>query len=261
MTRTELDARSSVMRVVYFYNKVAEIFNCLHFVPDTQILPDLHSNNSTSITLNLGEYRCTIEKEKDFMVWVRPRLDKIFNTYELGGAGAGKMRSEDEDDYVHFDITRCEAGDNRAIFENENEVFLLYWWHYLDEKGFVQLTLCIMGKFHRAHVKYFALVSNQHTKTSWLKRANDVKVDIVKNMAMVGYMLKTLGYVTIMSEMETWEKEQFEMEDKLMDMELQTCQSANWTIRIERIKRRISRLEDKIKEGKKGCKELSDWYR
>ena len=104
------------MRVVDFYDKIAEIFNCPHFVPETQILPDLHPNHFTSIKLNLGEYRCTREKVKDFMVWVRPRLAKIVSKCELNGAGAGQMSLEDEDDYGHFYITRCEAGDDRAIF-------------------------------------------------------------------------------------------------------------------------------------------------
>ena len=71
------------------------------------------------------------------------------------------------------------------FFENETETFFLYWWHRLDEEGFVHFTLCILDKFQRANAKYFALVSNQHTNTVGLKRGNDVKVDIAKNMAMV----------------------------------------------------------------------------
>ena len=79
---------------------------------------------------------------------MRPRLTKIVNKYKLSGAGAGQMSSEDEDDYGNFDINRCEGGDNYAIFvESNNEVFLLYWWHCLDEEGFFQSTLCILEKF------------------------------------------------------------------------------------------------------------------
>ena len=44
LTRSGLDSRNSVMRVVDFYDKIVEVFNDKDFLPYSQSLPDLHEN-------------------------------------------------------------------------------------------------------------------------------------------------------------------------------------------------------------------------
>ena len=52
LTRSGLDSRNSIMRVIDFYDKVTEVFNNKDFLPESQALPDLHSN-----FYNLNHYR------------------------------------------------------------------------------------------------------------------------------------------------------------------------------------------------------------
>ena len=85
--------------------------------------------------------------------------------YELSGAGAGQCRDEEQDTYGHFDLDLCEAGDDRRNFiKNENESYLLYWWHRLDTEDFVQFTICVLDKFHIANATDFALISNKNSR-------------------------------------------------------------------------------------------------
>ena len=161
LSRGNLDARNSVMRLVDFYDKVVEVFNNPEFVPETLKLIDLHEDFTGVISLPLKDYRLTRDKAKDIMVSIRPRLASIVANYELSGAGAGQMREEGCDEYGHFDLSQCVAGDDRRNFiKNSTESYLLYWWHCLDEDGFVQFTLCVLDKFMRANANDFALVSN-----------------------------------------------------------------------------------------------------
>ena len=53
LTRVELDSRNSVMRIVDFYDKVAEVFNDPEFVPKTTVVLDLHEEFCESIKLPL----------------------------------------------------------------------------------------------------------------------------------------------------------------------------------------------------------------
>ena len=82
------------------------------------------------------------------MVRVQLRLATIvneFNEYDLSGAdaGAGQMRDERDNDYGHFDLERCDNGDDQKNFlENKDkEYYLVYWWYQLDNERFVQLTM------------------------------------------------------------------------------------------------------------------------
>ena len=53
LTRVELDSRNSVMRIVDFYDKVAEVFNDPEFVPETTVVLDLHEDCCESIKIPL----------------------------------------------------------------------------------------------------------------------------------------------------------------------------------------------------------------
>jgi len=77
------------MQVANFYNKIIEVFNDASFVPETQVLPDLHEHYVVSRQLTLGEYRLTRDTAKDIMVGICPKLSKICTYYKQSGAGAG----------------------------------------------------------------------------------------------------------------------------------------------------------------------------
>ena len=67
-------------------------------------------------------------------------------------------RNKEDDDYGIVDLTKCIGGDYRGTFiDSANESYLLYWWHKLDEEGFVQFTLCILDKLQRANTRDFNL--------------------------------------------------------------------------------------------------------
>ena len=44
ITRSELDSQKSILYVVYFYDKVTEVFNNKKSVSETELLPDLHED-------------------------------------------------------------------------------------------------------------------------------------------------------------------------------------------------------------------------
>ena len=153
------------MKVVDFYDKIVNVFNDPEFKPETIALPDLHAHFAEAHVLELKDYTLTRDKAKEILISVRPRLIQIINNYELSGAGGGQMRSEDDGNFGSFDITRCEEGDDRKNFiSKDSESWLLYWWHRLDQEGFVQFTLCVLDKFQRANSDEFNLVSGEAKK-------------------------------------------------------------------------------------------------
>jgi len=251
LTRGSLDARNSVMKLVDFYDKMVEVFNDVDFVPETLKLPDLHDNFSIPIKLPLKDYRLTRDKAKDLMVAVRPKLANMVANYELSGAGAGQCRDEEQDTYGHFDLDLCEAGDDRRNFiKNENESYLLYWWHRLDTEDFVQFTICVLDKFHIANATDFALISNKNSQSpnaSNKNKENDEKMkrEMTANMGKVGDGVITMSYITIQREIENWESTAFTLECKLLE------DSEN--VAVEFIKKRILQLEEKISDAKKRC--------
>ena len=98
------------------------------------------------------------------------------------GAGAGQIRAKDDVDFGRFDITRCEKGDNRANFiSTENDSWLLYWWHRLDQEGFVQFTLCVLDKFQSTNSDEFNLVSRNAARSSVSIDSPDIKKVIADN--------------------------------------------------------------------------------
>ena len=255
LTRSNLDARNSVMRVVDFYDKAVEVFNNPEFVPETVALPDLHDDFANVISLPLKDYRLTRDKAKDLMVSIRPRLASIVANYELSGAGAGQMREEGCDEYGHFDLDQCVDGDDRRMFiKNAAETYLLYWWHRLDCEGFVQFTLCVLDKFQRANSADFALVSNKNIVSSSPTRAkkdDELKEKMTNNIGKVGDGVQSLSYITIQREIENWETKHFDLTCKLIPEINEGAPSSAHVAKV--IKKRIRELEDKIEEAKKRC--------
>ena len=145
----------------------------------------------------------------------------------------------------------CEAGDDRRNFiKNENESYLLYWWHRLDTEDFVQFTICVLDKFHISNATDFALISNKNNQSpkspSKYKQEDDkLKREMTDNMGKVGDGVITMSYITIQREIENWESTAFMLECKLLE--------DGENIAVEFIKKRITQLEDKISDAKKRC--------
>ena len=116
LTRSTLYARNSIIRLVDFYDKVAEVFNNPTLIPETVQVPELHEDYSDVIKLPLKEHRLTRDKAKDLLVSIHPKLAAIIANYELSGAGGGQMREEDCDEYGHFDLDKCVDRDDRRHF-------------------------------------------------------------------------------------------------------------------------------------------------
>ena len=89
MTRSELDNRNSIMRVIDFYDKVLEVFNDKKFQPETECLPDLHSDFFDSIKLKLRQYVMTRDEANEILVLIRPKLATMIHKYELSGNRSG----------------------------------------------------------------------------------------------------------------------------------------------------------------------------
>ena len=63
---------------------------------------------------------------------------KMINNYELSGAGGRQCRSEEDEEFGHFDTACCEEGDDRAnSIDKQTNSYLLYWWDRFDDEGFV----------------------------------------------------------------------------------------------------------------------------
>ena len=158
LTRSELDNRNPVVRVCDFYDKATEVFNDEKYVPYTQSLPNLHEDFVEPIPLPLKSFRLTRDEAKDILVSIRPKLAGMIANYELSWAGVGQL-GEDKDEYGHVDLDKCVDGDNwRNFIRDSKESYLLYWWHRLDDEGFIQFTICVLEKFNRANTEDFTLV-------------------------------------------------------------------------------------------------------
>ena len=109
----------------------------------------------------------TRDKAKDIIVSIQPKLATMVHKYELSGNGAGQ-RSEEDGDYGCVDLEKCVDGDDRGnyIDAGTNSSYLLYWWHKLDNEGFVQFTICVLDRFQRANSTIFQLVSSEHNASS-----------------------------------------------------------------------------------------------
>ena len=257
MNRTQLDSRNSIMRIVDFYDKISAVFNSAEFLPQTKPVPDLHEDFSRDLDLPLKEYRLTSDKAKDLLVSIRPKLSKMTADYELSGAGEGQMREEDNELYGTFDANRCENGDDRRNFcHSTSDTYLLYWWHRLDEEGFLQFTVCALDKFQRANAEEFSLVSRRNTtRTSSSNSVDSIRKEMVANVKEVGEGVKMLSYTTLLREIEAWEEKVYDMNDKLLDLE-QEPQSDVVKKRGENILKRIGNLNGKITETKRRCSRL-----
>ena len=259
MTLSELENRNSVMRVVDFYDKVTEVFNDPKFEPQTEKLPNLHSDFCDSITLKLGKYVMTRDKAKDILVTIRPKLAKMVANYELSGNGAGQ-RSEEDEDYGRVDLEKCVDGDDRGTYleSGSNSSYMLYWWHKLDVEDFVQFTICTLDKFHRANASEFQLVSSEHqSPLRRVKQNDDVKnIALTETMGRIGDGIKTLSVITARREIESWQKELFNMEEVQEDLDEVDDSSTRGQKKRKRVERRIGELKGQINETKKICDTL-----
>ena len=160
LNRAQLDGRNSIVKMVDFYDKVCELFNSINFKPQLQVIPDLHKDFANSVDLPLKEYKLTRDKAKDLLAGSRPKLAKMCADYKLSGAGGGQQRDENDSLYGHFDANNCVDGDDRRKFcHSSSDVYLLYWWHCLDEEGFLQFTICTLDCFMQANADKFNLVA------------------------------------------------------------------------------------------------------
>ena len=253
MSRTELDSRQSIMKLVDFYDLVVHVFNDPTFEPQTQALPDLHPDFYVSRTLKLSDFVMTRDKAKDLLVTTRPLMMKMINNYELSGAGGGQCRSEEDENFGSFDIARCEEGDDRANFlDNKSNSYLLYWWQRFDDEGFLQFTLCKLDTFHRANANEFQLVSSGSKHKNETLGSPDVKVAIAKNIGKVGDSVATLGYVMLNREIESMSSVRYALDEKLEDLEDSNADSpiTNFLSKMNRMKRRIAELDCCIEQAK-----------
>ena len=187
------------MKSADFYDKIAEVFNRVTFLPWTKCLPDLHEDFSTSFALPLKDYRMSRDKAKDLLTAIRPKLAKMISNYELSGVGGRQMRDEDNEHYGQFDLEDCVDGDDRKSFIHQHsDISLLYWWHRLDEEGYLQFTICVLDIFQRSNTDEFLLVSKSYAGSSPASGPSEnLKKEMAKNVAIVGEGVKTLSYTSL----------------------------------------------------------------
>lgn len=113
-------------------------------------------------------------------------------------------------------------------------------------RRFFQFTLCILDKFQRAHATDYVPVSNnqQNKSKNVGKKAEDVRVEIEQNMAVVGEGVKT--YISIICEVESWEVNHYMLEDNLMMTELALIQTVSTTVHNVRCKCRNTNIGKKL---------------
>ena len=143
MTRQELDSRNSELQVVDFFDTVSSQFNDPTFLPAMKVVQDLHPSLEEPRDLPLKEYRTTRSKVKEKYDEMKNQLHSMVVKWELSGNG-GMQRSDDADDFGAFDLEEVIDGDNRRNFlpdGNDSLYYLLYFWHRLEEEGFLQFTL------------------------------------------------------------------------------------------------------------------------
>ena len=95
---------------------------------------------------------------------------------------------------------------------------MLYWWHWLDQEGFVQFTVCVLDKFQRANSKDFNLVSSEARKQNEKNKKLDIKEAIADNIKTVGNSVATLGFALLNDKINQWQGEKYNLEDLLDDM-------------------------------------------
>ena len=89
----------------------------------------------------------------------------------------------------------------------------MYWWHRLDDEGFIQFTICVLEKFNRANTEDFTLVLIKGMNLTPVRRS---RISSKRKLARIweGLAKLHLSYVSIMREIETWENTLFDFEEK-----------------------------------------------
>ena len=252
------------MRAINFYDKVTEVFNDPKFQPESEKLHNLRSVFCESIPLNIVNYVITRDKAKGILTTVRPKLAIMVNNYERSGNGVGQRLEEDED-YGRVDLSKCVDGDDHGTYLESGSScsYILYWWHKLDVEGFVQFTICTLDKFHRVNSNDFQLVSSEHQSQSPSRGPG--RKEEIKNRMMTETMgricdgIKTLGMITTKREIETWQKELYNMEEIMEDLEEKNDNSTRGEKKRKRIERRIGELQGQINDTQKCVIIYDNW--
>lgn len=166
LSRQELDARNSVMAVEDYFETVSNVFNDETWVPMLTSLPDLHPDLADARELPLKQYRTTRAKVKEKYNEMKNHLHAMVIKWERSGSG-GQQRSDHAEDWGTFDPDLVEDGDDRQNFlptGNANMYYLLYYWHKLDEEGYLQFTLAKLPDSVKATSDQFTLVSPPEPK-------------------------------------------------------------------------------------------------
>ena len=85
----------------------------------------------------------------------------------------------------------------------------------LDQESFVQFTLYVLDKFHRANTDTFNLVSNVHSPQKKKEKHNAHKTLLAENIDTVGRSVTDLAFITMHREIENHEKDLYALEDAI----------------------------------------------
>ena len=115
-------------------------------------------------------------------------------------------------------MEKCVDGDDRGnyIEAGTNSSYLLYWWHKLDNEGFVQFTICVLDRFQRANSTIFQLVSSEHNASSpgrAGRRDDRTQREMSENMGRIGDGIRTMSVIHARREIETWQKELYNVQE------------------------------------------------
>lgn len=161
MTRSQLDARNSEVRLTDFYDLIVSKFNDDNWVPKSIALPDLHSDFAEEKEWPKRQvYTLDREKAKAIFSWFKGASRQMLQNYNQSGNGAiivDDMYQIGDDNnpeptefhakYGHFDLELAmtkEGGDDRKNFLNGQPTDLLYWWHILDQLDLITMTCVAM---------------------------------------------------------------------------------------------------------------------
>ena len=161
-----------------------------------------------------------------------------------------------------MDFDKYVDGDARGNYleSGTNSSYLLYWWHKLDMEGFVKFKNCTLDKLHRVNLTDFQLVSSEHQSQSPSRRVGrkeEIKNQIMtKTVGSIGDGIKTLGMITVKREIETWQKELFDMEEIMEKLDEKDNNSTRGERTRKRVERHIGELKGQINDTKKMCDNL-----
>ena len=117
LSRTQLDARNSIHKVIDYFQLVCDLCNDESFVAHIQALLHLHNELKRARIIKKDNYEFTGERVKAEFNNMKFMLHDIFKNYELSGNGGGQ-RNEDEKDWGSCSLigTYLVDGDDRGNF-------------------------------------------------------------------------------------------------------------------------------------------------